>query len=119
MRGLLPTTSDSIVTGICEVMSASRNLQAVELGNLGPDGGFDAVVQRHMRRRTAGAHAGETHECRSAFHRDEFDIAAVGLEEGTNAIENGLNAIFVDAHARLKRNPYANGGFPQMLANCR
>src|SRR5919204_2900500 len=76
MRALLPTTSDSIVTGTwaCIVITASRDLKRVELGNLGADGGFDAVVQRHVRRRTAGTHAGEADRGRPAFDRDELDV---------------------------------------------
>src|SRR5215468_11106222 len=70
IRALLPTTSDSIVTtlpGICGVMAASRHLQGVEFRNFHANGGFDAVVQSHVGRRTACAHARQTDRRRSTL----------------------------------------------------
>src|SRR5215831_4547059 len=98
IRALLPTTSDSIVTmlpGICEVMAASRHLQGIEFRNLNANRSLDAVVQRHVGRGTAGAHAGQTHRRRSALDSDQLDVTAVGLEKRTDAIKDSLNSFFL------------------------
>src|SRR5689334_1013286 len=115
MRALLPTTSDSMVTklpGKFEVMTASRHLQGVEFRNLRANRRFDAVVQRHVRSRTSGAHADQANRCRAAVDGDEFDIAAVGLQKGTNAIENGLDSFFVDGHGGCSPNRRPLNGRP-------
>src|SRR5215470_1590648 len=104
IRALLPTTSDSIVTtlpGICEVMASSRDLQGVEFRNLHANSRLHAVVQRHVGGRTARAHARQTHRRRSAVDRDQLDIAAVGLQKGTDAVEDCLNSFLLDGHWRL------------------
>src|SRR5215472_4002632 len=101
IRALLPTTSDSIVTtlpGICEVMAPSRHLQCVEFRNLDANGGLDAVVQRHVGRRTAGAHARQPHGRRSAFDGDQLDVTAVGLQKRTDAVEDSLNSFPLNRH---------------------
>src|SRR5262249_47211325 len=94
-------TSDSIVTtlpGLWEVMAPSRHLQGVKFRNLDANGGFDAVVQRHVRRGTAGAHARQTHGGRSALDGDQLDVAPVGLQKRTDAIDDCLNSFLLDGH---------------------
>src|SRR6476660_9374455 len=73
IRALRPTTSDSGATGICDVMIASRHLQGVELRYLCADGRLDAVVQRHVRRGTAGTHPDEATRRRPAVNGDQLD----------------------------------------------
>src|SRR5262245_57413345 len=63
-RALLPMTSDSMLTmwpGMFEVMAASRHLQGVEFRNLAANGRLDAVMERHVRGRTTGAHSDQAH----------------------------------------------------------
>src|SRR5262249_10055599 len=101
MRALLPMTSDSMVTtlpGMLKVMTASRHLQGVEFRNLRADRCFDAVMQRHVRSRTAGAHADQTDRRRAALDGHEFNVAAVSLQKGTNTIEDGLDSFLFDGH---------------------
>src|SRR4051812_12705920 len=113
MRPLRPITSDSIVAGICDVMTASRDLQGVELGNLGADRRLDAVMQRHMRRWATGAHADETHRRRSPIDAQELDVPAVRLKKRPHAIEDCLNPFLIDGHVGGRRNPHASAGFPE------
>src|SRR5690349_3903272 len=106
IRALLPTTSDSIVTtlpGICEVMAASRDLQGVEFRDLDANGRLDAVVQGHVGSGTARAHARQTHRRRATVDRDELDVAAVGLQKRTDAVEDCLNSFSLDGHERVSR----------------
>src|SRR5262245_20525828 len=92
LRALLPTTRFSITFDVESVMIVtSRNAQRVELGYLFAQRRLDADVQRHVRRRTIRADAGQSNSGRISFHCHEFDIAAIGAQERPDAIEHGCN----------------------------
>jgi len=57
----------------------SSNAERFELGNLVAERGLDTHVERHVRGRTTGTHAGQPYSGRISFDPHELDIAAVGL----------------------------------------
>ena len=59
--------------------------QGVEFGNLFTQCRLDTHVKRHVRARTAGAHAGQPHGSRIAIDANELDVAAIGVQEGSHA----------------------------------
>jgi hypothetical protein len=56
--------------------------------------GLDALLERHHSIRTAAAVSNEAERDRLAFHADEFHIATVLLEHGTERIKHCLNLFF-------------------------
>src|SRR5262245_17377857 len=102
MRSLRPTTSESMTAGMMasDVMSVtSREAKRAELRHLFAQRRFDAHMERHVRARTSGAHARETDSGGIAVNADEFDVTAVGVQEGTDAIEDRLD-LFSGNHDR-------------------
>src|SRR5689334_20925595 len=97
----------TIVPGMFEVMAASRHLQGVEFWYLAPNGCLDAVMQRHVRGGTPGAHSDQAHRRRAAVDGHEFDIAPVGLQKWTDAIEDGLDSFLFDGHDGWLRSLFA------------
>jgi hypothetical protein len=79
-------------------MAASRHLQGIEFGNLVANGGFNAVMQRHMRGRTAGAHPRQTNGRRAAIDGKKLDVTPVGLQKGPDAIKHSLDSFSLDSH---------------------
>src|SRR5262245_8872616 len=89
MRALWPTTIGSVA----EVMAVSEEAQRLELRELVTERGFNPEMERHVRARAAGAHAGEPDVRRILVDGDELDVTAIGLQEGSDAFEHRLNPL--------------------------
>src|ERR1043165_7305988 len=100
IRALRPTTTESMdrTTG---VIATSDQTQRLELRDFLAQRRFDAEIQRHVRARASGAHAGELDVCRIAVERHQLDVAAVGLHERPHPTEHRFDAFFGN-HAGLK-----------------
>src|SRR5262249_51612316 len=92
IRALRPTTTESMLSAT-GVMGASDHAEVLELGDLLAQRGLDAQVERHVRARAPGAHAGELDGRRVAAQVHQLDVAAVGLQEGPYAIEHGFHPL--------------------------
>src|SRR5919197_3811974 len=95
IRALWPTTTDSVETGAGAIVT-SEQPEVLEPRDLFSQRRFDAEIQRHVRARTAGAHACQLHVCRIAVDVDELDVAAVGLHERTYPIQHGFHTFSRD-----------------------
>jgi hypothetical protein len=67
-----------------------------------------------VRARTAGAHAGQPHGSRIAFNTNELDVAAIGVQEGSHAIEDHLDAFLRNHDSLLRESPGTRPGFAQL-----
>src|SRR5579871_486554 len=99
MRVLRPMTTESMETGAGVMDASSEQPQVFELGDLFAKGRFDAEVQRHVRARTAGAHARQLHICRITGDVEQLDVAPIRLHERPNPIQHRFYA-FSGNHAR-------------------
>src|SRR5579862_6733117 len=62
----------------------------LDLGDLGADHALDAALERHRRARAvpAGAVERDLDDARRLVDRDEGDVAAVGLDVGTDLLQD-------------------------------
>src|SRR5262249_24889442 len=107
IRALCPTTTESMEIG-AGVMAISEQPERLELGDLFAQRRLDAEIERHVRARTAGAHAGQLHVRRVSVDLDELDVAAVGLHERPDPMEDGFHTLSGD-HAERWGNGCTNG----------
>src|SRR6476659_6464139 len=91
MRALRPTTTESMEI-CCGSMAHLHETQRLELRDFLADCRLDADVQGHMRAGTAGAHAGQANVRRIPDDGEQFDVAAIRLQEGANPVEYPLDA---------------------------
>lgn len=67
---------------------------ALDLRDLLLENALDTVRQRQLRHRTAGTRTDKPDLHDATFDVNKLDIAAIGLERRTNAIEHFLNLLF-------------------------
>src|SRR3989338_10920442 len=105
MRALRPTTTSSSEKAVVACIDASSDdLQLLELPNLLAQGHLDAHVERHVRARASGAHPGQPDLGVVALNLEQLDVATVGLQEGTDPLEDGFHAFSTD-HDWLSLGP--------------
>src|SRR6185295_12609453 len=81
IRALRPTTTESMVASVEEVMASSAQPKGFEFRHLLAERRLHAEIQRHVSARAAGAHAREPHVCRVPVDVQQLDVAAVRLHE--------------------------------------
>src|SRR4051812_7802934 len=108
IRALCPTTMPSMIRG-AGVITASHQPQRLEFRDLVAQRGLDAKVQGHVRARAAGAHAGQLDAGGVLGHVDQFDVAAIGLQERTHPRQDRFDPLSGDHKDPPFRRPAAEG----------
>jgi hypothetical protein len=79
--------------------------QRFEFRNVIAQSHLDAQVEGHVGTWTLGAHPGQPDISGVAVDADQFDVAAVSLQEGPNPLENAFDLLFSDHRCLLSDQP--------------